>query len=761
MSERFERAGQALLSAVAAGATVGILLGLADALLTARQVHAYHRNEAVSWWLYLDSSALDTLVFLMLGAVYGVGRWVVPMDLGPLSLLRRVRRFLGNRGADASRSAAAVWAALASLAVALIVLLLLCLHFTTAYENRRLAAVALVGALFPVGGLLWVLHRSLAYHLEHGFAWLAGRGRPGAVLAGPWAAAGACLVLLATGTWLGAIRLAGPLSRAPLRVPVSLMVGAVGLWLLGDVFRLPSRRWRRLLCGTVIGLALGILGTSYAYFGQDPVDRRTASQIRRYGLLSSWTLPPLARLQDQDGDGYSGSFGGADCNDRDPRINPAAAEIPGNGVDEDCSGSDLRLDEEIRVALHPEPGRRPTSGLRSAPRARPLRRRWNFLFVLVDAVRADRVGWADYARKLTPSLDRLAKRSTVFSRAYSVSSRTGLVVPALLTGHYPSEIHRRPGYFEAVLPQNVYLSQVLRRAGYVTLGSVCHPYFHPKWGLSRGFERWRLFSKPTNDQMNQVPTAPRVTRNAVALIDAYRKGSYGQDPKTGKRRPFFLFVYFQDPHVLYLRHPGFPSYGNKLVDRYDGEIRFADHYFGELIRHLRTTGLLGDTVVIFTSDHGEAFGEHGMQTHGLQIWEDQIRVPVLVHVPSLGGRVVRTRVSLMDLPRTILDLAGAPAPPHYQGRSLVPALRPGGQLPPRPVYAEVLRSHWNELRRALVWGPFKLIHEPRANRYRLFDLDKDPGELYDLSRKRPEAARKMRRLYQAFVATRLRMRPAR
>ncbi len=392
------------------------------------------------------------------------------------------------------------------------------------------------------------------------------------------------------------------------------------------------------------------------------------------------------------------------------------------------------------------PETRQVASARRATRFHALRpRRYNVLWVAIDTLRADRMGWAGYRRHLTPHLDRLAAQSVVFDRAYSPSNRTSLTFPALFTGRYTSELHRGHGYFVRLKPDNTFLAGLFRDAGYKTIGSASHFAFDPYYGLSHGFEVWQLYADRDRKVMNRMVTADVVTKRAMALLAPFTP--VGSPKQT---RPFYLFLHYLDPHLRYVRHRRKPRFGTSRTDRYDGEIFYVDQHIGQLLSFMRQKHLLEDTVIVVTSDHGECLGEHGNISHGHTLNECELRVPLLLHVPGLGHRRIRRAVSTLDLPRTLLALVGLRAPAALQGLSWLPWLRTGLPLPPRLVYSEVVRGPYGRMSRALIQYPFKLVQWPLKGQTLLYRLDQDPGETRDLSKRRPAVAQTMREALRAF-----------
>jgi arylsulfatase A-like enzyme len=212
-------------------------------------------------------------------------------------------------------------------------------------------------------------------------------------------------------------------------------------------------------------------------------------------------------------------------------------------------------------------------------------------------------------------------------------------------------------------------------------------------------------------------TSDMLTACGIAMIDA------------AKASPLFLWLHYSDPHEPYLEHPGAPATGagDSARARYEGEVAFVDEHLRGLLVNVQKRVGLERTLVVVTADHGEEFGEHGGEFHGATLYDEILRVPLLVAMPGIAPRRVDAPVSLLDVAPTIVELAGGGggALDAVDGKSLAGVMR-GDAAEARPVFAETIR--YGRGSRAIVDGQWKLIYEGRARTWELFDLGKDPGE---------------------------------
>jgi len=397
----------------------------------------------------------------------------------------------------------------------------------------------------------------------------------------------------------------------------------------------------------------------------------------------------------------------------------------------------------------------------------------NVVLVTIDTLRADHCSVYGYAKRTTPGLERLAREGTLFEAAYAPMATTGPSHASMFTGLFP-RTHGlvKNGFAFPAGPRT--LTEELAAKGYRTAAVVSSYVLASKFGFARGFESydddfrgshgtfqsriWEGIEAPANFDRR----ADETTQHAIQWLDsrAAASGNHTAAP------PFFLWVHYFDPHDPYdppdpYRHDFAAAPGASDLDRevggYDGEIAFTDAELGVFLDGLSRRAGDGATLVIVVGDHGEGLMDHGHMHHGLQIYEESVRVPWIVwwpgHVPA--GRRVTTPVELVDLMPTVLTLVGGGAtPPALQGRDLAPLLA-AKPAPPeqRPVFLQRRLYKTQEVEGRQVqgekygvrMGTWKYLEALGEGTRELYDLSSDPGERRNRVDEQPERAASLTR----------------
>jgi arylsulfatase A-like enzyme len=302
----------------------------------------------------------------------------------------------------------------------------------------------------------------------------------------------------------------------------------------------------------------------------------------------------------------------------------------------------------------------------------------------------------------------------------------------MLIGKYPSETHRGWDHFNRFPREDIFVQERLQKAGIHTLSVQGYWYFFQKGvGFERGFDVVDSSAAPKVVQMegDRSSNSDKISDAAIAQLE---KGELAN-------RQFFMWVHYIDPHSEYAPHEGF-DFGTDSRARYDGEVAFVDHHVGRVLDSLKQRPFADRTVVVLTSDHGEAFMEHGMIRHGFEVWEELVRVPFIVYFPGAKAHRVTERRSGIDLVPTLLELQKVPQPSgegfdFSSGQSLVKdVLMPPGHVPEsRIVFVDMAAGPNNAERQAFIESDLKLTASS-GRALGLYDLAKDPGEKEDLSR---------------------------
>jgi hypothetical protein len=696
------------------GASVfsGILgAGILDALLVLASGHG-----ATGFSVLALALGLYGIAGLLLGAFVG---WAVAT--ASASVPGGWRALVEDRESD-QRAATAVLGLVGAAAFMAMAAAAVYGAFVADMASRKLAVIAtagLVAALCPLAALVGLAcARLISRHVQR----LPHPRRLGST--------GMLLVGLALA---GILAFALALTRADWRVldlgPLKACVAAVVLAAGHGIFwyGVPAGpRLRARLPGRALSIGAAVAVVFSLFVGSrvpDGSPSYAAINDASWGLR--FAVKQARQVADRDHDGYSALFGGGDCNEGNPEIFPGAEDVPGDGVDQDCQGGDAKVAAEAEAPSPTAPVVATTPGRQGAFPG-------NILIIAIDALRADRLGVAGYGRpqgrSITPTLDALAARGTLFTHVWSQAPNTPRSFPSLVTSRYPSQIawQKQSLNYSPLLPSNHSFFEPLAETGLRPIGIFSHFFFTADRGISKGFAEWSNDGAKSIADSNKDIASPRIVPRVIARL---RKAA-----QSGER--FVLWTHLFEPHSSYMEHPEFPSTLSGvqgLEEKYDYEIAFADRWAGKILAALEETKLDRNTAVVVFGDHGEAWGEHKRYFHGQDLTEEQLRVPLLISVPGQKAGVVHDEVGLLDLGPTLVDLVGAKPMPSFQGRSLLPLVH-GQPLPARPVFSELLPSTATPSHEvSMIDQGMKLVHKISERRWELFDLKSDPRQQKNLA----------------------------
>jgi arylsulfatase A-like enzyme len=315
---------------------------------------------------------------------------------------------------------------------------------------------------------------------------------------------------------------------------------------------------------------------------------------------------------------------------------------------------------------------------------RPPGSETGLVLIIVDTLRADRLGAYGYDRATSPNIDQVAARGVVFEQAIANCSWTRPSIASMLTGTYPRETGVYKERFDALSPDVVTLAEMFSDAGWSTYGVTSNPSVNTVFGFHRGFDEygdcgvvwpWMKGKRRFKRNVVLMEDADLVTDRSISLMERHEGG------------PFYLQVLYIDPHLPYgppetFDHP-LARDARTISEKYDAEIAFADEEIGRLVSWIRLH--YPDTWIVVTSDHGEGLGDHPgvgrASTHGFTLYDSVLHVPLVFDHPSVpAGARFPDMVQLLDLVPTFADLFDLGLDPQASGVSLAPILR--GEPPP-------------------------------------------------------------------------------
>ncbi|MBU0753641.1 MAG: sulfatase-like hydrolase/transferase [Planctomycetes bacterium] len=396
--------------------------------------------------------------------------------------------------------------------------------------------------------------------------------------------------------------------------------------------------------------------------------------------------------------------------------------------------------------------------------------RKNILLIVADTLRADHLGCYGYEQNTSPHIDSLAAKGTLFTEYYTVVPTTLASFTSLLTSLHPKDhgAYRNGKRADESLP---ILGERFRSAGFETAAFIACYCLSDFFGMARGFDHFdeQYTSNTILEDNSLIRSAESVTEGFITWAKSRDQG-----------KPFFAMVHFFDPHWPYdppaemmdlfgaERLPqknnlpslivaketleasgGEPNdYVKKMHKLYLAEIRYVDTRVGKILTSLTQQGLMENTVIVFTADHGETFWDHDDYfDHGLYVYESTIHIPLIIHDPGTvpEQKQIDTLLCNLDLGPTLCNLAGFEPPREFQGRSFASLLlnKQEKSLPDRPIFSEATKPMDVEkdalrpnLKKAkcIRQGPWKYITFPasQSNRRELYNVIEDPFERNNL-----------------------------
>ncbi|HEY0987109.1 MAG TPA: sulfatase, partial [Kofleriaceae bacterium] len=300
--------------------------------------------------------------------------------------------------------------------------------------------------------------------------------------------------------------------------------------------------------------------------------------------------------------------------------------------------------------------------------------------------------------------------------------------PAILTGRMPLDVFYDTAVdgWPGLLPKATTIAEALAQLGFVTGAITNYWYFDRSRHMDQGFAEYdnedaRLHTgvPGAGPEQTRGSSSKEQTDKAIAFVDRHAT------------QRWFLWVHYYDPHYAYEPHPEVPSFGGDRVALYDGELRFTDLHVGRLLDDLRARGLYDRTAVVVTGDHGEGFGEHGIDLHGYHLYAPQTKVPLVIRVPGLPARRAATPAGHIDLLPTLVTLARGTASPDMMGRSLVDVL--AGADPPRTVFQQLSFEGNHEMRAGVDARCHVIYNVSPDTSWEVYRVDRDPLEAHDLA----------------------------
>ena len=397
--------------------------------------------------------------------------------------------------------------------------------------------------------------------------------------------------------------------------------------------------------------------------------------------------------------------------------------------------------------------------------------RWNVVILIIESLRADQLRAYGGSRDVMPTVDTLTREARVFSNTYAHSSHSKDATPAALSSHYPLRSGNSYPYPEKPTYPRVMIYDVLKALGYHTaIFSSSNEY----WGgmihyldtgnVDRYFHAAN-FKGPTYVMPGDSGFANwvRETKHAGSVDDRFTVSEAIQWIDSLDSEPFFIYMNFQNSHLPYvvprdfprrfgpdkldftIRFGHFPRDKIQVVkDVYADSLAYVDSQIARLFQHLKQRGMWERTVVVLTGDHGQGFYEHNFAAHAADIFNEVMKVPLVIRAPGLKPDIENRPARHIDIPPSILELLGLPTHPSFQGATLFNS-EPN---PNRSIYMAAQTPLTYQY--GIVHSGFKLIYDERQQQYSLYDLAADPDERIDIAASKPQLVKELAQRLQTW-----------
>lgn len=371
----------------------------------------------------------------------------------------------------------------------------------------------------------------------------------------------------------------------------------------------------------------------------------------------------------------------------------------------------------------------------------------NVVLIIIDTIRPDRLGCYGFKLPTSPNIDRLASEGALFTNVVTSAPITLPSVSSMLTSTYPVSNNVRYNGRFFLSDSNITLAEILKEEGYRTAAFIGGFPLDSRFKVDQGFDVYDDDFSNSANQGNRKWIGHEVNDFERTAAEVNEKAFEWLEQKDND--PFFLMVHYFDPHWP---HEPPDGYGETLENPYLREVAYTDEHIGRLLKKLDGMGLMKNTLVVLTGDHGEGLGAHGESTHGDYLFDTTVLIPLIMYhqnrIPK--GRRVDTMVRSIDIMPTILDFLDAPVSPESQGASLLQAFT--GELEERPALIETMLPYYESADRGttaaqvigLRTGRWKLVYATverdgkPAQVAELYDIQKDPLEVFNVLDENPK-----------------------